>query len=266
MRKLAFLCVAFSLVAVSFYGCDETPMDPRSVADDTPAFRAHGQPKIRVCHRTEGAVDYMLLTVAEAALAAHLAHGDGVIGDPVPGLPGMVFDDNCLPTPAIRILFDNGSSSGPQDNYGNTVGQQELFEDFTLTETSVITTINWQQHDYNGSTYLYTEVVIFSGLPFDAPPVFSSTIVADRTPNATGTLFDHWDGFDYAIEGLSITLPPGTYWLGLNAEFDGVRSGWDMTLGGPNTIPGFRLVNASFPAPGEELGANLAFTLFGYSQ
>ena len=29
MRKLAFLCVAFALVAVSFYGCDESyPTEP----------------------------------------------------------------------------------------------------------------------------------------------------------------------------------------------------------------------------------------------
>lgn len=167
---------------------------------------------------------------------------------------------------AIRILFDNGSSSGPQHNYANTVGQQELFEDFTLDETSTITTINWQQHDYNESVYLYTDVVIFSGLPFEAAPVFRSTIEADRTPNATGTLLDHWDGFDYAIEGLSITLPPGTYWLGLNAKFDGFRSGWDMSLGGPNTMPGFRLVKEDTPTPGNVVSADLAFTLSGYSQ
>lgn len=262
MRKLSLLVLLSPLVL----SCDGRPTEPESIVDEMPAFRTHGQPVVQVCHRTRGTAGYILLTVAEAALPAHLAHGDGVIGGTVPDLPGMVFDDNCLPTAAIRILFDNGSSSGPQSNFANTAGGQELFEDFALGETSVITTIRWQQHDYNGSTYVNTEVVIFSGLPFDSAPVFSSTIVADRTPNATGTLFDDWDGFDYAIEELSITLPPGTYWLGLNARFSGVRSGWDNTPGGPNTIPGFRLVNTNFPAPGLEAGGNLAFTLSGYPQ
>jgi len=41
MRKLAFLCVAFALVAVSFYGCDETnPTEPatNATAIETPLF------------------------------------------------------------------------------------------------------------------------------------------------------------------------------------------------------------------------------------
>jgi len=161
-------------------------------------------------------------------------------------------------------LFDNGSSSGPQSNSANTSGVQELFEDFTLSQNSLITTIRWQQHDHNTATYLNTQVLIFAGLPFDAPPVFSSTIIADRMPNATGTLLDAWDGFDYEISGLSINLPPGTYWLGLNANVQGVRSGWDDTTGGPNTIPGFRIVNMNFPAPGSvSEGRNLAFALSG---
>ena len=45
MRKLAFLFVALALVALSFYGCDETlPTDPASVSNPesggTPAFAA----------------------------------------------------------------------------------------------------------------------------------------------------------------------------------------------------------------------------------
>jgi hypothetical protein len=37
MRKLAFLSVAFALVAVSFYGCDEkNPTEPAEVTEQTP--------------------------------------------------------------------------------------------------------------------------------------------------------------------------------------------------------------------------------------
>jgi hypothetical protein len=251
-------------VSLLIYSCSaDLPSSPDTTA---PSFGMMGRPKITLCHRTEGSNDFIRITVADAAVAAHLAHGDGAIGDPVPNLPGMVFDDNCVPTPAIKILFDNGTSSGPQGNLGNTAGVQELFEDFTISQNALITTIKWQQHDHDRATYLNTEVVIFPGLPFDDPPVFSSTIIANRMPNATGTIFGDWDGFDYEISGLSIDLPPGTYWLGLNANFEGIRSGWDGTTGGPDTIPGSRIVNSNFPAPGLVSGHNLAFTISGQLQ
>ena len=166
---------------------------------------------------------------------------------------------------ADPILFDNGASSGPQVNVANMLSQR-LFENFTLGQNSVVTGVTWQQHDERGSAYVNTEVLIFSGLPFSDAPLFNATLVATVTPNATGTLFEKWDGFDYAIGGLSIPLSPGTYWLGLNTTLSGGRPGWDNTLGGPDSIPGFLLVNASFPAPGTVLGGNLAFTLYGDDQ
>ena len=159
------------------------------------------------------------------------------------------------------VLFDNGSSSGPQTNFANEAGGQELFEDFVLTDPSIITRIDWQQHDHNQATYNFTRVTIFDGLPFDAAPVFSADLVASSTPNATGTLFNEWDGFDYSIDGLSIALGAGTYWLGLNSDFTGIRSGWDNTTGTAQTIPGFRLINGANPAPGTVIDRNLAFQI-----
>jgi hypothetical protein len=176
-------------------------------------------------------------------------------------MPGYVFDDACVPISPTTIFFDNGSFSGPQSNIRNNASGQELFEDFTLAQNAVITKITWQQHDLNPSTYVSTEVLIFPGLPYADPPVFSSTIVADRAPNATGP-FGAYDGFDYEISGLSINLAPGTYWLGLNTN--GGPSGWDNTDGGPDTILGFRMVNLTYPAPGLFSNGNLVFTLYGY--
>jgi hypothetical protein len=50
--------------------------------------------QVDVCHRTgDGA--YKRITVSENALPAHVAHGDGVPGGPVPEQPGSVFDQNC---------------------------------------------------------------------------------------------------------------------------------------------------------------------------
>jgi hypothetical protein len=50
--------------------------------------------KVDVCH-LEGNGSYHLINVSENALPAHLAHGDALPGDPVPGMPGYVFDDAC---------------------------------------------------------------------------------------------------------------------------------------------------------------------------
>lgn len=167
--------------------------------------------------------------------------------------------------PQPSTIFDNGASSGPQQNIANIAGQQSLFENFTFSQNSVITGISWAQHDHLQATYLNTEVLIFAGLPFSAPPVFSANIVASRTPNSTGTIFGSWDGFDYAINGLSINLAPGTYWVGLNSRVsnNSFGSSWDNTTGGPNTISGSRVVNVNFPAPGLSINSNLAFKLLG---
>jgi hypothetical protein len=50
--------------------------------------------KVDVCHR-EGNGSFHLINVSENALSAHLAHGDALPGDPVPGMEGKKFDEAC---------------------------------------------------------------------------------------------------------------------------------------------------------------------------
>jgi hypothetical protein len=183
-------------------------------------------------------------------------------GGGAPSISGSITSIAYVP-PVSAVLVNNGAFSGGQSNTAN-IPTQQLFEDFTVTQNSVITGINWQQHDQSGSTYVNTQVLVYSGLPFNGAPVFSSNIVASRAANTTGTLFAQWEGFDYSIGGLHISLSPGTYWIGLNSNLTGGRPGWDNTTGGPNTIPGFRLVNVANPAPGTVVAGNLAFRLEGY--
>lgn len=204
--------------------------------------------------------------ILHISISSHPIGFGGFGGNPV--IDNFSFGDMTLPPPAPPqpgTVFNNGASSGPQSGTANIAGQQILFENFTVSQNSVITGISWGQHDHQLATYVDTEVLIFAGLPFSASPVFSSNIVASRTPNATGTIFGSWDGFDYAINGLSINLAPGTYWLGLNSRVvsNVFGSSWDETTGGPNTINGSRVVNNNFPAPGQPTSNNLAFTLFG---
>jgi hypothetical protein len=51
-------------------------------------------PKVRLCHRT-GNGSYHEIEVSVNAEPAHRAHGDGKIGDPVPGSPGFFFRVGC---------------------------------------------------------------------------------------------------------------------------------------------------------------------------
>ena len=53
--------------------------------------RAEEAKKINICHKDS------LLNVSENALAGHLKHNDALPGDPVPGEPGLIYDENCLP-------------------------------------------------------------------------------------------------------------------------------------------------------------------------
>lgn len=59
--------------------------------------------KVDVCHR-EGNGSYHLINVSENALPAHLAHGDGLPGDPVPGMEGKKFAEDCTVVDAGPIV------------------------------------------------------------------------------------------------------------------------------------------------------------------
>ena len=193
----------------------------------------------------------------------------GTWGDATGGGTWRTSAAGCLeatPVPPGVVLWDNGTSSGPQRNLRNEVGSQEVFEDIQLTRRVTLTGISWQQHLHNQATYHNTKVLIFAGLPHQGTRVFQGTFVATRTRNTTGTLFNAWEGFDFAVESLSVVLEPGTYWVGVNNRQTGNTAGWDNTTGGPDTIQGSRVINANNPIPGSIENDNLALVLYGQVQ
>jgi hypothetical protein len=81
------LGVGFLLVA----SCDRSdPTSPLEVQLELQAAMA----KVDVCHRTTDG-SFTKITIADAAYETHVAHGDGVVGGPVPGMEGYGFDDAC---------------------------------------------------------------------------------------------------------------------------------------------------------------------------
>ena len=68
-----------------------------------------GQAKTDIYHLRAGRGDYVLRSVNDSSLSSHLAHGDALVGDPVPETPGMFFDAACMPVPPITVFTDAGS-------------------------------------------------------------------------------------------------------------------------------------------------------------
>jgi hypothetical protein len=67
------------------------------LVSSTTGVLAQGRAKVNVCH-ANGAGSFNLINVSESALPAHLAHGDAVPGDAVPGMAGYDFSSDCTPT------------------------------------------------------------------------------------------------------------------------------------------------------------------------
>jgi hypothetical protein len=142
------------------------------------------------------------------------------------------------------VLFDNGGYSGDQIGRYNGPGYT-IYDDFTISANSVVNGISWSQHDQAG-TYTNTILEIFVGSLSPANIIYSDTQVATRTPNATGTLFGNFAGYDYSIGGLNIVLTPGTYFLGLRTVAD-FSATWDQTTGNSSTIAGRYQSNSGAP-------------------
>jgi hypothetical protein len=85
--------------------------------------------KVSLCHRTEAGF-YQPISVSTSAEPAHMNHGDGKPGQPVPGQTTQTFDENCkIVGPAVRVeKSTNGEDAdeapGPRIPVGSPVQWQ----------------------------------------------------------------------------------------------------------------------------------------------
>lgn len=67
--------------------------------------------KVDVCHIT-GNGSFQLINVSENAVRAHVDHGDGLIGDPVPGMAGYAFGEDCVPVRTALVTAYSTNAAG----------------------------------------------------------------------------------------------------------------------------------------------------------
>jgi hypothetical protein len=102
--------------------------------------------KVTLCH-AEGNGSYHFIDVSESAEQTHRDHGDGKVGDPVPGQPFKTFDESCRPVgPEIDIEkstngADADAAPGPSIPVGSPVAWQYVVTNTgTLDLTGVMVT------------------------------------------------------------------------------------------------------------------------------
>jgi len=111
------LGVVFSLPLLA--GCDSATLDGAPADASMLAGGSDAQARVDVCH-VNGQGDYIKITIAEAAYATHVAHGDANVGDEVPDQSGFVFDGDCQPVEQ-GFSFAVGSDGGVFSTAGGTV-------------------------------------------------------------------------------------------------------------------------------------------------
>lgn len=107
------------------------------------AHRPADAGKLAICHRTESTTGFMVISVAAAALDAHLAHGDGRPGAPVPDQPDRTFGSDCQISSATSVTI----------GFTGLVSNGALFSTYAESGFTIsVTGPSWFTRDWEGAT------------------------------------------------------------------------------------------------------------------
>ena len=139
--------------------------------------------KVDICHVDEYQASF-LINVSGNALDAHLAHGDGLPGDPVPGVSGKKFAEDCTIVDAGPVVTAGQQSrtraAGVRIRGWNT-GSEIFLGPMTSTSATPRVETNYNEFQTVGQK---TYIVSFS---FDQP---ANAISASISSPSASLLFD----------------------------------------------------------------------------
>jgi uncharacterized repeat protein (TIGR01451 family) len=128
LRAPILLRVGLLALIGSTFACSDDSV-PTQPLDGGAGLTAAGENTFAICHKT-GDGTYQSISVNPSAEAAHRAHGDGQVGEPVPGMGGMVFGEGCASEPeSAPIEFDitNEDGTTPTPAPAGFQSQKEVF-------------------------------------------------------------------------------------------------------------------------------------------
>jgi len=176
----------------------------------------------------------------------------------------------CSATSFAAIIFDNGPVDPTRVTWNDTSPSFTIYDDFLLTSPTDITGLNLSIFIESASAYQQTYISIVDGVtetsntiisPFSAIGALSSNGLTTGNPNVPF-------GFDVAIDGLSLLLDPGTYFLGIRTE---TVSGLASIGSGPGSVQtigtglfqgfGVSLANGGSLRPGDHMAFQIIANL-----
>jgi hypothetical protein len=131
------------LVILLFAGGCSDPIVTSELAHESVPLFSQAQAKVDVCH-VNGDGSYSRITVADAAYATHLDHGDQSPGGDVPGSPGYVFDADCraIALPSTAVGPDGGIVVGADDKLELSFSEGALTEEVSIVVQEVSDPVN----------------------------------------------------------------------------------------------------------------------------
>ena len=139
--------------------------------------------KVAICHRTEGTAGFAVISVAANALDAHLAHGDGRPGDPVPDQPGRTFGSDCEVSSPTTVTI----------GFGGLAGNGARFSTYTESGFTVfVTGPSWFTRDWEVATL------------FGNPAPFIQFRVPPGSPETSGAIGVSTGGAAFRLVSLDL--------------------------------------------------------------